>query len=366
MRRRWGAWLALALLALLCLPARALTGQEALEGQEELVDVDALRRAAQESGGGAQYGATLDQGLESLLDTGTRELGGALRKAGRSGALLLVILMFCALAASVGEAEKGSVRAASLAGALAVAAVAAADVNSLLGMGTGSIEKMASFANVLLPTAAMLAAATGAVTGAAVRQMAAALFCDLLIGLIDALMVPLLYGYIAVSVVEAALEREELKRMAELLKWTVTTLITVVMTAFVGYLTASGVVAGAADAAAVKAARLAISGAIPVVGGILSDAAETVLASAGVLRGTVGVFGMVTVLGVCLLPLLQLAVHYLAYKLVAALSCAFGGGPVCTLVDRLSSAFGLVLGMTGACCLLLLIALVSCVSVSAA
>ena len=138
------------------------------------------------------------------------------------------------------------------------------------------------------------------------------------------------------------------------------------MTAFVGYLTASGVVAGAADAAAVKAARLAISGAIPVVGGILSDAAETVLASAGVLRGTVGVFGMVTVLGVCLLPLLQLAVHYLAYKLVAALSCAFGGGPVCTLVDRLSSAFGLVLGMTGACCLLLLIALVSCVSVSAA
>ena len=39
-----------------------------------------------------------------------------------------------------------------------------------------------------------------------------------------------------------------------------------------------------------------------------------------------GRFGMVTVLGVCLAPLLQMAVHYLAYKLVAALSCAFGGG----------------------------------------
>ena len=244
--------------------------------------------------------------------------------------------------------------------------MAAADVNSLLGMGTGSIERMTSFANVLLPTAAVLTAATGAVTGAAARQMAAALFSDVLISLINALLVPLLYGYIAASVVQAALEREELKRMADLLKWAVTTLITIVMTAFVAYLTASGVVAGAADAAAVKAARFAISGAIPVVGGILSDAAETVLASAGVLRGTVGVFGMVTVLGVCLAPLLQMAVHYLAYKLVAALSCAFGGGPVCTLVDRLSSAFGLVLGMTGACCLLLLIALVSCVSVGGA
>ena len=274
MKRKWGVLLALVLLPALCLPVRALYGG----GTEDLIDVDSLRRAAQESGGTAEYGATLDEGLESLLDTGTRELRGALKRAGRSGALLLVILLFCALAESVGGTQRGSVKAASLAGTLAVAAVAAADVNSLLGMGTGSIERMTSFANVLLPTAAVLTAATGAVTGAAARQMAAALFSDVLISLINALLVPLLYGYIAASVVQAALEREELKRMADLLKWAVTTLITIVMTAFVGYLTASGVVAGAADAAAVKAARFAISGAIPVVGGILSDAAETVLA----------------------------------------------------------------------------------------
>lgn len=360
MKRKWGVLLALVLLPALCLPVRALYGGGE-DGPEQLVDVDGLRRAAQESGGTAEYGTTLDEGLEGLLDTGTRELRGAVRRAARSGALLLVILLFCALAESVGELGRGSVKAASLAGTLAVAAVAAADVNSLLGMGTGSIERMTSFANVLLPTAAVLTAATGAVTGAAARQMAAALFSDVLISLINALLVPLLYGYIAASVVQAALEREELKRMADLLKWAVTTLITIVMTAFVAYLTASGVVAGAADAAAVKAARFAISGAIPVVGGILSDAAETVLASAGVLRGTVGVFGMVTVLGVCLAPLLQMAVHYLAYKLVAALSCAFGGGPVCTLVDRLSSAFGLVLGMTGAGALVLLVSLVSAI-----
>ncbi len=365
MGRIWAALLALALLPALCPPVRALSAGEALARQEELADVDGLRRAAEESGGGAEYGASLDQGLESLLDTGTRELGGAVRRAARSAALLLVILMFCALAETAEGLGKGGVKASALAGVLAVTAVAVADVNSLLGLGTGAIERMSSFAAVLLPTVAAVTAATGAVTGAAARQMAAALFSDLLIGLINGLLVPLLYGYIAASVAQAALGREELKRMADLLKWTVTTLITVVMTAFVGYLAASGVVAGTADAAAVKAARFAISGAIPVVGGILSDAAETVLASAGVLRGTVGVFGMVTVLGLCLTPLLRLAVHYLAYKAAAALASAFGGGPACALVDRLSSAFGLVLGMTGACCLLLLITLVSCVSVAA-
>lgn len=365
MKNVWTVLAVLALLPALCLPARALTGREALERQEELVDVEGLRRAAADSGGTAEYGASLDEGLEDLLDTGTRELGSAVRRAAHSGALLLVILMLCALAESLDGLGKGSVRAASLAGTLAVAAVAAADVNSLLGLGREAIANMTSFANVLLPAAAVLTAATGAVTGAAARQLAAALFSDLLANLISGLLVPLLYGYIAASVAQAALGREELKRMADLLKWTVTTVLTVVTLAFVSYLTASGVVAGTADAAAVKAAKFAISGAVPVVGGILSDAAETVLASAGVLRGTVGVFGMVTVLGLCLVPLLRLAVHYLAYKLTAALAASFGSGPASALVDRLSSAFGLVLGMTGCSCLLLLITLVSCLSVSA-
>ena len=355
------------MLPVLCLPARGLAIEEAQAIQEEDLDLDGLERAAREQGGTVEYGVSLDDGLAGLIDTGTRELSGVVRRAARSGVLILLILLFCGLAGTVQEGM-GNRRpqAVELAGTLAVTAVAVADVNSLLGMGTGAIDRITSFANVLLPIVAAVTAATGAITGAAVRQLAAALFSDLLVNLINGLLIPLLYGYIAASVAQAAVGADGLKRLADLLKWAVTTVLTIIMMVFVGDLTASGVVAGTADAATVKAARFAISGAIPVVGGILSDAAETMLASAGVLKGTVGVFGMVTILGICLLPLLQLSVHYLAYKLTAALAATVGEGPVCTLVDRLGGAFGLLLGMTGACCLLLLITLVSCASVTAA
>lgn len=367
MRRICLAGLAFVLLAALCLPVRALTPDEVLDMQSDKLDLDGLERAAVEQGGTAEYGASLDEGLAELIDTGTRELSGIVRRAVRSGVLILVILLFCGLTDTMQEGiGKTSSRASMLAGTLAVTAVAVSDVNSLLGMGTGAISNIVSFANVLLPTVAALTAATGAITGAAARQLAAALFSDVLVNLIHGLLVPLLYGYIAASAAQAAVGADGLKRLGDLLKWAVTTALTIVTMVFVGYLTASGIVAGTADAATVKAAKFAISGAIPVVGGILSDAAETVLASAGVLRGTVGVFGMITILGICLVPLLQLSVHYLAYKLTAALAAAMGDGPICALVDRLGSAFGLLLGMTGACCLLLLIALVSCVSVTAA
>lgn len=355
----------LLLLPVLALPAQAVAPEDVLERQEELIEIDRLERAAEKNGGTVDYGIGLDEGIEVLLDTGSKEIRGVVHRAVRSGVLLLAILLLCGLADTVQDSfGQKEAQAVTLAGTLGVTAIAVADVNSLLGMGTGAIDNMRAFANVLLPAVATVTAATGAVTGAAVRQMAAVVFSDLLMNLIDGLLVPVLYGFIAASVAYAAVGNEGLKRLAALMKWLVTTVLTASMLAFVGYLTASGVIAGTADAASVKAAKFAISGAIPVVGGILSEAAETVLASAGILKGTVGVFGMLTVLAICLVPVLQLSIHYLTYKLVAALSASVGQGRVHGLVEQLGGAFGLVLGMTGACCLLLLIALVSSVSIT--
>ena len=95
----------------------------------------------------------------------------------------------------------------------------------------------------------------------------------------------------------------------------------------------------------------------------MSDAAETVLASAGVLRSAVGVYGMIAVLMMCLLPFLQMGVHYLAYKMTSAISTTVADSRTAGLIDQIGTAFGLILGMTGAGALLQLVALVSSLSV---
>lgn len=347
----------------LTVPAGALSDEEILTAQEEALELDRLEQAAKSSGGTARYGETLEHGLDRLLDQGRQGAGGALRGAVRSGVLLTVILLLCGLSENLHAGSGGDrLQAVTLAGALAIGLVAAGDINTMLGLGRTAIERISSFSTVLLPVVTAVTAATGAITGGAVRQTAAVMFSGLLVRLIESVLIPLLYGYLAVSVAQAALNSDGLGRIAALLKWAATTLLTAVMLAFVGYLSVSGVIAGTADAAAVKAAKFAISGAIPVVGGILSDAADTVLASAGILKGTVGVFGMMTVLSICLLPLLRLTVHYLVYKLVSAVSGAIAPPGISALVDRLGSAFALMMGMTGASCLLLLVALVSAVT----
>ena len=353
-------------LLLLTPPVLAASRKESvLEEQARVLELDKLDEAAGEyAPEGGVTGADLGQGLADIWATGSQELSGALNKGARSGALLLTVVLLCALARGAQTSaggEKG-LDVPVITGTLAIASMSASDVSALIGMGRESLSYMEAFSNILLPTMAAATAASGSPSGAAARQLATMLFSGVLINLITKLLLPLTYGYIALCVAHAAVGNEGLKRVAGLLKWMVTGILTALLLIFVGYLTVSGVVAGTADAVAVKAAKFTVSSMVPVVGGILSDAAETVLAGAGILKNAVGVFGMLVILSICLVPFLQLGVHYLTYKITGALAATVADSRIAGLIDGIGGAFGLVLGMTGACAVLLLISMVSAVS----
>lgn len=346
-------------------PCLAVDTEEIIKNQSETLGLDELEDAAQPYLGNITIDdVDLDAGLVSILETGGEELRGVLRKALHSGMVLLAIVLLTGVAGGLINGAKGcGLDVVPLAGALAVTAVSISDVETLLGLGQSTLNNLTDFANLLFPAVTALTAATGAITGSAARQMAVMLFSDLLMNLMNSLLVPMVYAYLACVVAYAALGNDGLKRVAAFLKWTVTIILTIMLMVFVGYLTLSGVIAGHTDAATVKAAKFALSSTIPVVGGILSDAAETVLAGTGILRGTVGVYGTLAILAMCLTPFLQLGAHYLSYKLTAALSSTVADSRMAGLIDNIGSAFGLILGMTGAETLMLLISLVSALSV---
>ena len=343
----------------------AASASDVLAAQSEALDLDALQDAAGGylPDGALEAGISLDEGLQTILDTGSGQISGVVRKAVRSGVLLTVVLL-CGLAEGLygGMGVSQTTDVVAIVGALAITAVAVADANSLIGMGREALEQMETFSKILLPTITAAAAAAGSPSGAVARQLATMLFSDILITLINRLLLPLVYTYIAACVAYAAVGNEGLKRIAGTLKWVVTSILTVVLLVFVGYLTVSGVIAGSTDAVTVKAAKFTMSSLVPVVGGILSDAAETVLAGAGILKNAVGVFGMLAVLCMCVAPFLQLGIHYLTYKVTSALSATVSSGRVAGLIDQIGGAFGLVLGMTGASALLLLISMVSAIT----
>ena len=310
---------------------------------------------------GVEADGGLDQGLSNLFSDALDQIGSLLRTSIATGLKLLAVVLLCAMAEGAAQGKSEGLQAVEIAGALAITALTMTDMAVMIGMGRDTIGRMGTFSETLLPVMAVLTAATGGVTGGAVRQGATVLFSQLLITAMDRLLIPMVYAYVAASCAHAAVGNPGLKKLAGLLKGAASFLLTAFLLAFVGYLTASGAIAGTVDASAVKAAKLAISRAIPVVGGILADASETVLAGAGVLKGTVGVVGMLVVLAICLTPFLRLALQYLIYKATAALCATVAQPRLSQLIDAIGGAFGLVLGMTGAAALVLLVSLVSAI-----
>ena len=338
----------------------ALCVVPALGAELTVPGLDQVWEAAESCG--VDRDTTLDQGLSNLFSDALGQLSALFRASLSTAMKLVAVVLLCALAESARAGEESGFSAVTVAGALAITALTMTDMAAMIGLGRDTMGRMEEFSTLLLPVVAVLTAAAGEVTAAAARQGATVLFSQLLITAMDRLLIPLVYAFVAVSCAHAAVGNQGLKKVAELLKGIITFVLTALLLAFVGYLTASGAIAGSVDAAAVKAAKLAISRAIPVVGGILADASESVLAGAGALRGAVGLAGLLVVLAVCITPFLRLALQYLVYKGAAALCATVAQPKLSGLIDAVGSAFGLVLGMTGAGALVLLVSLVSAVS----
>jgi len=97
---------------------------------------------------------------------------------------------------------------------------------------------------------------------------------------------------------------------------------------------------------------------VPVVGGILSDASEAVLVSAGLMKNSVGIYGLLAVIALWIGPFLQIGVQYLLLKLTGGICEGFGTKETSGLVQAFASAMGFVLAMTGAICVMILVSTV--------
>lgn len=305
---------------------------------------------------------SLTDGLLGGLDKLGQSVGAVFRQRMRGAVQILLVVLLCAFVEG-GMPDGKSTLFLPAIGGLSVSAITAGSLDSLLGLGGETIADLAQFSKVLMPVLAAAVAASGGISAASVQQLVTMFLIELLMTLSNKLLMPLIYLYIALLTAGACLADDRLHTLAEGLKKLITWILCASLLLFTAYLSAVHVISGNADTTAIKATKAVISTMVPVVGGIISEAAETVLAGAGVLRGAIGVFGMLAVLGACAYPFLQLGIQYLLYKITAFLASVVGVPRLCQLIDGLSGAFGLVLGMTGSCALLLLISILSLTAV---
>ena len=332
--------------------------------QEEALDtdgvLDALPQDASEILGeisltDAEMG---DKGFKAILETIKESVFGIFKNALSSAAKILIVIVLCT-AANSAMSEGGIRDMVSLGGTVAVSAIAISNVHSFLGMGMETLMSLSDFSKALLPTMCAAAASSGAFTSASAKYAATALFMDVLITISTNIIMPLISIYLAAVIANAVLSKDSLANVSKLLKWLCTTALTLLMLAFTSYLGMTGLISGKADEFATKLTKTALGSALPVVGSIVSDAAETLVAGAGILRNAIGVFGFLAVAAICLSPFLTLGLHFLVYKGTAAFSEALADKRMAALISDVGTAFGMLLALVGAGGMMLFFSLIS-------
>ena len=150
------------------------------------------------------------------------------------------------------------------------------------------------------------------------------LFHPMIIGAVNVIgvlvvniIIPLIYFSFIVSILANLSDRAELKKISELGRQIITFIITAAFTIFIGIITIYGL-STKMDGISIRTAKFAVDNFVPIVGGFLSDAVETVIGSSAILKNGIGIIGLIILVIITILPLIKISILLLIYKVIGA------------------------------------------------
>ncbi len=295
------------------------------------------------------------QGLWHIVTGTIRTLRPDIGNIALSCASVIAAVLLLSLLRSFEGAGKETVE---LCGIVVISLLLLKPANTLIDLGADTIRQISEYGKLLIPVMTAAMAAQGGAVSSAALYTATAFFSSILSSAVSKFLVPMVYIYILLSVVNAAAGDELMKKARDFIKWLMTWGLKLSLYLFTGYIGITGVVSGTTDQAALKATKLTISGMVPVIGGILSDASETILVSAGLVKNAAGISGMLVILALTVGPFLRIGLQYLFLKLTAAVCSMFADKKLTGIIEDFSVAMSLILAMTGTLCMMLLISVV--------
>lgn len=191
--------------------------------------------------------------------------------------------------------------------------LAAADIAA------GTIENIVLFVRMFIPTYFLaVGAAAGATTAVVYYQLMLLLACGVE-NLLLSFLIPFIYSYVLLAVMNGLWAEERLTLLLEFLKKGIIMGLKVAMGVVTGLSLFQSMISPVIDSLRTSAVKKAVS-AIPGVGNLAEGVTEMVIGSAVLIKNSVGILMLLLLLAICLIPLLKLLLIACMMKGSAALA----------------------------------------------
>lgn len=217
------------------------------------------------------------------------------------------------------------------------------------------IGQLTGFMKALYPIYFVaVTAAKGSLTSGAFYHLALLLIL-VVDGVVMHVMIPMIHIYVLVRVLNSLQPEDYLSKLSELLEIVISWILKSLLGCMIGLNVVQGLVAPAIDTVKRSIAARGVE-AIPGIGDALGGTAEVVLGMAVLLKNSIGLAGALICCALCAVPLIQLAVITLAYKLAAAViqpvsdkrivDCISGVGEGCRMLLKAVITSGVLFLLT--------------------
>lgn len=208
-----------------------------------------------------------------------------------------------------------------------------------------SISDLTAFSNTLIPLLTTLMIATGNIVTSHMIEPILLLVITFIGNFITNVLIPIILVSTALGIISKVSEQAQVDKLSKFLKKGSVWVLTTILTLFFSLATLEGGITSGLDGMTLKAGKSVVSNAIPVVGGILGDAIDTVLGYSNIIKNAVGVVGIFVIVCICIKPILNLTALTITYYLGAALCQPIADKKIVSLIEQMGGTFKVFLAI---------------------
>ncbi|MEE1075474.1 MAG: hypothetical protein U0K93_08360 [Acutalibacteraceae bacterium] len=261
-----------------------------------------------------------------------------------SGSVIIAIILVSS--ALNGMDIKG---ASSVATGYAVSLTAAASVItpifSVISAGANALKGCAAFMVAFVPVFAVIVASSGATATSASMSGLLLGACQAVNLIADFVIMPLMGGYLAISIASNVSPLVENSGLASGIKKICYWVMSLLTTVFLGILSIQTAVNASADTLSLKTAKFIIGSSVPMAGTALSEALTTVTASMGMLKTTVGIYGVIACAAVFLPILAELVLWRITFNITATISDLMSVPKISSVLRSADTVLSVLIGI---------------------
>lgn len=156
---------------------------------------------------------------------------------------------------------------------------------------------------------------------------------------------PILFISTAIAIVSNLSDKIQIGKLSKFFKSGIIWFLGLVVSIFTTVISLEGNLTSSVDGLAAKGIKATVSNVVPIVGKAMGDSVDSVLGCASLLKNSIGILGLVVIIGICIVPIIKLAILTVSYKFVSAISEPLADKKIIKLLDQIGDTFKTLLGI---------------------